>query len=317
MFVPDKKLISFVIPCFNEEDVIQYALQRITNVINTLDKYNWEVIFIDDGSIDRTRAVIQSYIQINEKFKLIGFSRNFGHQCAVQAGLDYANGDAIIIIDADLQDPPELASEMLVKWQKGYHVIYGKRHTRLADSFFKRITAALYYRILSLLSEISIPCDVGDFRLIDRKVVDAINKMPEKGRFIRGLVSWAGFRQTHITYTREARIAGKTKYSLRRMIAFALEGITSFSLRPLRIATYIGVFSSALSTLGILYVLLIRLFTNSWVQGWATLALITLFSSSVQLICLGILGEYIGKIYTESKRRPLYFVDELNGFNDM
>ncbi len=313
--IAKKKLISWVIPCFNEQEVISETLKRVVEVSSRAINYDWEIIVIDDGSIDCTREIIKESIEINSNIKLIGLSRNFGHQYAVQAGLNLAKGCAVIIIDADLQDPPELAERMLAYWEKGYDVVYGQRVERYSESIFKKLTAKIFYRLLNSLSEINIPQDTGDFRLVDRKVVEALKQMPERGRFIRGLISWSGFKQFHIKYKRDGRYAGRTKYSLEKMIVFALEGITSFSRRPLKLATSMGVISAFLSFLGITCVLLIRLFTNSWVEGWATLALAILFTSGVQLICLGILGEYIGGIYLEAKARPIYFIDETKGFD--
>ena len=305
-----KSLISWVIPCFNEQEVISQTINQISYVASTVKGYKWEFIFIDDGSTDNTRQIIKSYIIKDKRIRLIGFSRNFGHQYAVQAGVNNSKGSAVIIIDADLQDPPEIAKEMIVNWEGGYDVVYGKRIERLSESFFKRFSALLFYRLLNTLSEINIPLDTGDFRLIDRKVIDALKQMPEKGRFIRGLVSWSGFNQKEITYTREPRYAGSTKYSLYKMLIFALEGITSFSRRPLRLATFFGLFSAFLSFIGITYVFYVRLFTNTWVPGWAALAVAILFATAVQLICIGILGEYIGRIYDETKGRPMYLIDE-------
>jgi len=305
-----KKTISWVIPCFNEEEVILDTISRIVNVSDSIDSYCFEIIFIDDGSIDQTRKLIKSKIKDDPRIQLIGLSRNYGHQVAVQAGLNTSLGSAVIIIDADLQDPPEVVNSFIQEWENGFEVIYGKRIERKSESLFKKFTAALFYRIMNLISDIDIPLDTGDFRLIDEKVVYALRDMPEKGRFLRGLITWAGFRQKHIEYKREPRFAGKSKYPLRKMLVFAIEGITSFSRKPLQISSLAGVIASVISLLGIFYVLYIRLLTNNWVEGWAWLALIILMSSGLQLICIGIMGEYIGRIYIESKNRPLYLVDE-------
>jgi len=310
------KKISWIIPCYNEEVVISHTIESILNVVENLKDYAFELIFVDDGSLDNTRSIIKSYSSKDSRVKLIGLSRNFGHQFALQSGLDFCQGAAVIVIDADLQDPPELASEMINLWEQGYDVVYGKRVERLSESYFKRATAGIFYRVLNLLSDISIPKDTGDFRLIDRKVVHALKEMPEKARFIRGLISWAGYKQVDISYQRKKRFSGKTKYSMTKMITLALEGITSFSSRPLRLATIAGVISASLSFLGIVYILIVRIFTYSWVEGWATLAMATLLTSGIQLICLGILGEYIGRIYLESKARPMYFIDESLGFDE-
>ena len=305
-----KKIISWIVPCFNEEEVIDETFERISRVCNSIERYKWEIIFIDDGSKDCTFKKIQSLLKKRDGLTCIRLSRNYGHQIAIQAGLNTAIGDSAIIIDADLQDPPELANELLEKWENGFDVVYGKRIDRESESFFKKSTAKLFYRLINILSDINIPLDVGDFRLIDRQVITAIQKMPEKERFLRGMVSWVGFNQTYIKYIRKKRYAGKSKYPLKKMITFALNGITSFSRKPLKISIYLGLISSLISTLGILYVLYIRFMTSNWVTGWAGLALAILFTSGIQLLSIGILGEYIGKIYIESKNRPLYFIKQ-------
>ena len=302
----ERKLISWIIPCFNEEEVIIKSLNEIVKVSASITNYQWELVIIDDGSIDKTSELIKEFTNNKFDIHLIQFSRNFGHQNAVQAGLDYCKGVAAIIIDADLQDPPYLAEKMINKWENGFQVVYGKRVQRIAENKFKIFTAFLFYRLLNFLSGIQIPNDTGDFRLIDREVINVLNSMPEKGRFIRGLISWIGFRQTSIKYRRNKRAAGLTKYSLRKMISLALEGLTNFSRRPLRLATFLGFFFSIFAFLGIIYVLYVRLFTFTWVPGWAAILLAILLSSGIQMICIGILGEYIGNIFFESKNRPLY-----------
>ena len=303
-------LISWIIPCFNEGEVIQATFRRVNKVCDLHSMYKWEIIFVDDGSRDNTQEIVKSLINTKSRVKFIVLSRNYGHQIAVQAGLNNSIGNAAIIIDADLQDPPELASSLLRKWEEGFDVVYGKRVERKAESLFKKLTAKLFYRLMNHLADIDIPLDTGDFRLIDRKVIEATKEMPEKERFLRGMISWIGFNQTYINYTREKRYAGRTKYPLSKMLKFATDGIISFSRRPLKLATYIGFISSIVSLLGIIYVLYIRLLTNNWVAGWAGLALAVLFSCGLQLLSIGILGEYIGRIYVESKNRPLYFVKE-------
>ena len=302
----ERKLISWIIPCFNEEEVIIKSLNEIIKVSDSIINYQWELIIVDDGSIDNTSELVRTFTNNKFDIHLIQFSRNFGHQQAVQAGLDHCKGNAAIIIDADLQDPPHLAQKMINKWENGFHVIYGKRVKRMAENKFKILTAFLFYRLLNFLSGISIPNDTGDFRLIDREVIDVLKSMPEKGRFIRGLISWIGFRQISIKYRRNKRAAGSTKYSIRKMISLALEGLTNFSRRPLRLATFLGFFFSIISFIGIIYVLYVRLFTLTWVPGWAAILLVILLSSGIQMICIGILGEYIGNIFFESKNRPLY-----------
>ena len=310
-----KKTISWVVPCFNEEKVILETLKRIRKVSKKITKYNWELILINDGSTDRTKKTILGIKNYPLKIILLSFSRNFGHQQAVQAGLDNCTGSASVIIDADLQDPPEIAERMIEKWEKGYKVVYGQRTIRRQENIFKKFTAFIFYRLLNFLSGIKIPLDTGDFRLIDRTVIDELLKFSEKGRFMRGLIAWVGFNQISVLYERDPRFAGVTKYSLRKMISFAIEGLTNFSRRPLRLATLMGFFFSSLSFFGIVYVLYIRLLTQNWVAGWAAICMTILLSSGIQLIFIGLLGEYIGNIFFETKNRPLYIVEEKKVLN--
>ena len=306
----NEKTISWIVPCFNEEQVILETLKRIRKVSIKISKFNWELILIDDGSKDNTKKIIKETKNYPLKIILLSFSRNFGHQPAVQAGLDNCSGSASIIIDADLQDPPEIAERMIEKWEKGYEVVYGQRTLRRRENLFKKFSAFLFYRLMNFFSGIKIPLDTGDFRLIDRTVIDALKNLPEKGRFMRGLITWVGFNQISVRYERDPRFAGTTKYSLKKMISFAIEGLTNFSRRPLRLATFTGFFFSFLSFIGIVYVLYIRLFTQSWVAGWAAICIAILLSSGIQLIFIGLLGEYIGNIFFETKKRPLYIIEE-------
>jgi len=246
----NKKTISWVVPCFNEEKVILETLKRIRKVSKKINKYNWELILINDGSTDSTKKTILGIKNYPLKIILLSFSRNFGHQQAVQAGLDNCSGSASIIIDADLQDPPEIAERMIQKWEKGYKVVYGQRTIRRQENIFKKFTAFIFYRLLNFFSGIKIPLDTGDFRLIDRTVIDELQKFSEKGRFMRGLIAWIGFNQISVLYERDPRFAGVTKYSLKKMISFAIEGLTNFSRRPLRLATFMGFFFSSLSFFG-------------------------------------------------------------------
>jgi dolichol-phosphate mannosyltransferase len=278
---------------------------------SSLEAYQLEFIFIDDGSRDRTREILVQAAERDPRIKAVIFSRNFGHQTAVTAGVHMAKGDAVVLIDADLQDPPEVILTMVEKWQQGYDVAYGVRAERLGESRFKLLTAKWFYRLLNRISDVSIPLDTGDFRLMSRRVVDCLNSMPERDRFIRGMVSWVGFRQVGIPYTRVARFAGESKYPLSKMIRFSLDGILSFSTKPLRIAMTLGLLSSLVALMGIVYALYIRLFTHTWVEGWAGIFCSILFLGGVQLMAIGILGEYVGRIYAEGKRRPLYFIDEV------
>lgn len=309
-------LLSVVIPCYNEEEVIGETIKRIKAFCSELVNLDVELIFVDDGSRDRTRELLKSYAAEDSRIRLIAFARNFGHQIAVTAGIDAACGDAVVLLDADLQDPPEVVHEMIAKWREGYDVVYGTRTERPGESAFKLATARGFYRLLNRLSEVPIPLDTGDFRLMSRHVVDTLRAMPERDRFVRGMVSWAGFKQTALPYTRAERFAGESKYPLRKMIRFATDGIMSFSTKPLQISIAIGMLSAVVSALGIFYVLYLRIFTNIWAPGWTALMISVLFIGGVQLICIGILGEYIGRIYGEVKMRPLYVVSEYIGFVD-
>ncbi|MCR2804334.1 glycosyltransferase family 2 protein [Paenibacillus soyae] len=303
---------SVIVPMYNEEEVIEHTYRRLKAVMDTTDK-PYELVFVNDGSKDRTVQIMKKIGGEDPNVRLIDFSRNFGHQIAISAGMDYARGDAIIVIDADLQDPPEVILQMIEKWKEGYEVVYGRRLKRKGETVFKKLTALAFYRLLKSMTSVDIPLDTGDFRLIDRKVCDVLRGLKEKNRFVRGLISWIGFRQTSVEYVREERFAGETKYPLKKMISFALDGITSFSYKPLKIASYLGF---ALSCGGFVYLLIVifqRLFTQSTVEGWTTIVALNLLFNGIILILLGVIGEYIGRIYDESKNRPLYIVREVTG----
>lgn len=307
---------SVIVPMYNEEEVIEHTYERLKLVMDSADE-PYELIFVNDGSKDRTVEMISMICDFDPNVRLVNFSRNFGHQIAISAGMDYAKGDAIVVIDADLQDPPEVILDMIAKWKEGYEVVYGKRLKRKGETVFKKLTAKLFYRTLRSLTNVDIPVDTGDFRLIDRKVCDVLRGLKEKNRFVRGLVSWIGFRQTMVEYEREERFAGETKYPLKKMIAFAIDGITSFSYKPLKIATYIGFTLSMTSFLYLLVVIFQKLFTGSTIAGWASIVAMNLLFNGIILILLGIIGEYIGRIYDESKNRPLYIVREVQGFSEL
>lgn len=307
-------LLSVVVPCFNEEAVLPETVSRLTGFCAELVGLEVELIFVDDGSRDRTRDLLKSYAAGDSRFRVIGFSRNFGHQVAVTAGIDAASGDAVVLLDADLQDPPEVIHEMIAKWREGFDVVYGTRTERTGESAFKMATARGFYRLLNRLSDIPIPLDTGDFRLMGRDVVATLRAMPEHDRFVRGMISWVGFRQTAVPYRRAPRFAGRSKYPLAKMLRFATDGILSFSTKPLQVSVAFGMFSASIAVLGILYALVLRLLTDIWVTGWTALMIAVLFIGGVQLICLGILGQYVGRIYSEMKRRPLYVAEEYIGF---
>jgi glycosyltransferase involved in cell wall biosynthesis len=310
-----RRLLSVVIPCYNEEEVIEATMTRLKAFCADLRGLDVELIFVDDGSRDRTRELLKSFVVDDCRMKVIGLSRNFGHQIAATAGIDAANGDAVVLIDADLQDPPEVIHEMVAKWLEGYDVVYGTRVERPGESAFKLGTARGFYLLLNRLSDVPIPLDTGDFRLMSRDVVDTLRAMPERDRFVRGMVSWIGFRQTALLYKRAERLAGESKYPLKKMLRFAVDGILSFSTRPLQMSSAVGMTCAFLALLGILYVSFFRLFTKTWVPGWTALMIAVLFVGGVQLICIGILGAYIGRTYSELKNRPLYVVQEYVGFS--
>jgi dolichol-phosphate mannosyltransferase len=299
--------LSIVVPCYNEEQVIATTVGQLQTIASSITQ-NFELIFVDDGSYDCTFPLLCEFCENDDHVQCIQLSRNFGHQIAVTAGLDACRGDAVVIIDSDLQDPPTVIVEMVEKWRSGYDVVYGQRQKRDGESRFKRLTAHLFYRLLNAFSEVYIPHDTGDFRLIDRRVIDALGRMPERHRLLRGMISWVGYNQASVPYVRAPRLAGVSKYPLGKMIRLAMDGIVSFSIKPLRFVTYIGVVMFVLSILGICYALVIRLLTDRWVPGWTISFVGNLLFSGIQFVMLGILGEYVGRIYSEAKARPLYFI---------
>ncbi|MCL2663641.1 MAG: glycosyltransferase family 2 protein [Oscillospiraceae bacterium] len=303
-------IYSVVVPAYNEQEVIKETYTRLTKVMTGMGE-PYELIFVNDGSKDQTAHIIAELCENDPCIRLINFTRNFGHMPAISAGMEHARGQAIFIIDADLQDPPEIFPEMVAKWKEGYHVVYGKRIKRKGETIFKRVTAKVFYRFLRIMTSVDLPPDTGEFRLIDRKVCDAVNKLPEKNRYIRGLVSWVGFKQVPVEYHREKRFVGETKYPLRKMISFAMDAITSFSYKPLKFATLIGIVISILSFLYILYVLYQVFFTDRTITGWASTIAAILFTQGIVLMILGLMGEYIGRIYTELQNRPNYIVQEI------
>ncbi|MFS1519159.1 glycosyltransferase family 2 protein [Bacillus sp. SCS-151] len=303
---------SIIVPVYNEESVIHETYRRLKEVMESTAEV-YELLFVNDGSQDNTASIIKNFYEDDPSVKLINFARNFGHQIAITAGMDYANGDAIVVIDADLQDPPELILQMIEKWKQGFDVVYAKRIKREGETLFKKLTATLFYRVLRASTDIDIPVDTGDFRLIDRKVCNEMKGIQEKNRFVRGLISWVGFRQTAVEYVRNERLAGETKYPLKKMLKLSLDGITTFSYKPLKLAGYTGGFLSITAFLYMVFVIYQKLFTNSTVDGWASLIIIQLFFSGIILILLGVIGEYIGRIYDETKNRPLYIVSDSYG----
>jgi dolichol-phosphate mannosyltransferase len=309
----DSPRYSVLVPVFNEEAVIPECHRRLKEVMDSLHE-PYEIIFINDGSRDGSGDQLRSLAASDPNVKVIGFSRNFGHQVAISAGMDHAAGDAVVVIDADLQDPPSVIPAMIAKWKEGYEVVYGKRSERRGESAFKKGTAFLFYRVLRSLTDVDIPTDVGDFRLIDRKVCDVMARIRERNRFVRGIISWIGFRQTAVSYARDKRFAGETKYPLAKMLRFAIDAIIAFSYRPLRLATKLGLLTSVGGFIYLVYVLYLRFFTDQTVQGWTSLIALNLIFNGIVLGILGIMGEYIGRIYDETKGRPFYVIREKVGF---
>ncbi|PFK42203.1 glycosyltransferase [Bacillus cereus] len=303
------KLISVVVPMYFEEEVAQECYNRLKSVM-IQNNINYEFVFVNDGSTDRTMEILKEIAANDYRAKVVNFARNFGHQTAVTAGIDCASGDAIVIIDADLQDPPEVIPELIAKWEEGYEVVYAKRKQRKGETWFKLLTAKYFYRFLNYMSDIDIPKDTGDFRIIDRKVADVFKQMTERNRFIRGMMSWVGFSQTYVEYERDERFAGETKYPLKKMIKFASDGIIAFSTKPLRIVMTLGLMSVFISILVLLYTVIIKVIGQDIQTGWASIMVAITFFSGIQLLGLGIVGQYIARIYDESKNRPIYIVKE-------
>jgi len=304
---------SVLVPAHDEEAVLDECHRRLKEVMDSTGE-PYEIVFIDDGSRDRTGEMLRALAAVDPSVKVIGFSRNFGHQIAISAGMDHASGDAVVVIDADLQDPPAVILQMIAKWKEGYDVVHGRRAERQGETAFKKATAFLFYRILRSLTEVDIPPDVGDFRLIDRKVCDVMARIRERNRFVRGIISWIGFRQTTVSYVRERRFAGETKYPLSKMLRFAFDAIIGFSYRPLKLASYLGLVTSLGGFLYLAYVVYLKYFTDRTVQGWTSIIAMNLIFNGIVLLLLGIMGEYIGRIYDESKARPFYVVREVLGF---
>ena len=308
-----KKRISYVLPIYNESGNIPLLYTAIMELAARQSKYDFELVFVNDGSRDDSLEKLLAIQAKDDRIIVVNFARNFGHQIAVTAGLDYATGDAVIIMDSDLQDPPQVCLELIAKWEQGWDVVYAQRRTR-KDTVFKRATAHLFYRMLRQLSEVDIPPNTGDFRLIDRRVVTALQQFNEHNRFLRGLVSYVGFKQTHVLFDRDKRHAGVTGYPFRKMVKFAFDGIISFSWTPLKLISRVGYLISALSFLGALYALIVRIASpETAVPGWAFIAIFVSLIGGIQLIMLGVLGAYIGRIYTEAQNRPLYIVESVRG----
>ena len=305
------KKISVVIPMYFEEEVAQSCYKRTKNVLVNIENYEHEIIFVNDGSKDKTLEILEEIANKDKCVKVISFSRNFGHQAAVTCGIKYVTGDAVLIMDADMQDPPELINEMINLWENGNEVIYGKRKTRKGESHFKLFTAKMFYKTLNSLSDIEIPKDTGDFRLVDRKVIDVINQMPEHNKFLRGLFSWVGFKQVPYEYERQEREAGKTKYPLKKMLKLASDGIISFSTKPLKLVGALGIISIFISIAILIYALISYILKlNTLTAGWTSMMVAVTFFAGVQLLSIWIMSEYIARIYDETRNRPQYIIDK-------
>lgn len=303
--------ISAIIPSYNEQENVGLMYERMSKVLSKISD-DYEIIYVNDCSRDETLLRIKALAEKDKHVKYVSFSRNFGHQIAVSAGLDVCQGDAVVIIDGDLQDPPELIEQMYEKYNEGYKVVYARRTSRDGETWFKKFTAKMFYRILASMTSIDIPVDVGDFRLIDKVIVKHLRNMPEKSKYIRGQISWIGYKQTFVDYHRDARIYGTTNYPLKKMLRFALDGITAFSDKPLKIASGLGIFSAIVSLLALVYALVSHFCFNNTITGWTSLILSVLFIGGVQLITIGIIGEYIARINNDVRNRPLYIVEESN-----
>lgn len=309
------KKISIIVPMYYEEKVVKECYKRLSEILQRLVNYDYEIIFINDGSKDRTLELLEEIAELDQKIKIISFTRNFGHQCAVTAGLKHVSGDAIVIIDADLQDPPELIPDMILLWEEGNKIVYGKRKSREGESRFKLISAKMFYEAINALSDMEIPKDTGDFRLVDREVVEVINSLPEHNKFLRGLWSWVGFKQIPYEYERKKRFAGKTKYPLKKMLKLASDGIISFSTKPLKIVGAFGLVSIAISAFIMIYAIISFVFKlNNLAPGWTSLMVAITFFAGVQLLSIWIMSEYIARIYDESKNRPQYIIEKKINF---
>ncbi|AKO94748.1 glycosyltransferase family 2 protein [Priestia filamentosa] len=306
------KTISIIIPAYNEEDVLEQLYEKLTFVIEAIPNYDFELLFINDGSKDRTLEIIKEMRETDHRISYVDLSRNFGKEIGMMAGFDYAKGDAVIIIDADLQDPPELIPEMIKYWEQGYDDVFAKRRSRAGETWMKKWTAKTFYRVLQKITKIPVQENTGDFRLLDRRCIDALRTLRETQRYTKGMFSWIGYHKKEILFDRNPRAAGETKWNYKKLMDLAIEGITSFTTAPLRLSTYFGFTISLCAFIYMIFIIVKTLVVGEMVQGYPSLMTVMLFLGGIQLISLGIIGEYLGKIFTETKRRPLYFVDEYN-----
>ena len=307
------KKITIIIPAYNEEESLPFLYDRLEKLINSIDNYEFEILFVNDGSKDNTINLIKEYREKDSRISYVDFSRNFGKETAMIAGLDYATGDAVIFMDADLQDPPELIPEMIKYWEEGYDDVYAQRKTRAGESFLKKFTSKMYYRVLQMLTPVPIQKDTGDFRLLDRRCVNALKKLRETDRNSKSMFSWIGYKKKAVMYDRDARVAGKTKWNYKKLVNLAIDGITSFTTSPLRISTYIAIPTFLALIIYFIYVIIKCIRLNVAIQAFQAIILLVLFFSGVQILLFGIIGEYLGRIFNASKNRPLYLVNEYNG----
>ena len=307
------KKISIIVPAYNEQDSLPFLYERLEKLINSIENYEFEILFVNDGSKDKTLELIKEYREKDNRISYVDFSRNFGKETAMIAGLDYATGDAVILIDADLQDPPELIPEMIKYWEEGYDDVYAQRKSRKGETFLKKFTSKMYYRVLQSLTNVEIQKDTGDFRLLDRRCVNALKKLRESQRCSKSIFSWIGYKKKAIFYDRDPRVAGKTKWNYRKLVNLAIDGITSFTTSPLRISTYIAIPTFMALFIYFIYVIAKCIVTGDVIQAYQAIILLVLFFSGIQILLFGIVGEYLGRIFNETKNRPLYLVNEYNG----
>ena len=307
------KTITIIVPAYNEEEALPYFFDRIKNVVDDIKNYNFEILFINDGSKDKTLEIIKKYKEKENRISYVNLSRNFGKEVAMIAGLDYAKGDAIVFMDADLQDPPELIPELIKWWEEGYDDVYAKRKTRAGETWLKKFTSKMYYKVLQSLTNVQIQKDTGDFRLLDKRCVNALKKMRETQRCSKSMFSWIGYKKKEVLYDRDPRIAGKTKWNYKKLIDLAIDGITSFTTSPLRISTYLAIPTFGALVIYFIYVICKMILITQKIDAYQAIILLILFFSGIQILLFGIIGEYLGRIFNESKNRPLYLVDEYNG----
>ena len=307
------KKISIIIPAYNEEDSLPYLYERLTKLIDDIKNYEFEILFVNDGSKDKTLEIIKEYRKKDNRFAYVNLSRNFGKEIAMIAGLDYAKGDAVVFMDADLQDPPELLPELIKYWEEGYDDVYARRKTKDGETFLKKFTSKMYYRVLQKLTNIQIQKDTGDFRLLDRRCVNALKKLRESQRCSKSMFSWIGYKKKEVLFDREPRVAGKTKWNYKKLIDLAIDGITSFTTSPLRLSTYLTIPTFITLAVYFIYVIVKSCTIHEPIQAFQAIILINLFFFGIIILLIGIIGEYLGRIFNETKNRPLYFIDEYNG----